>query len=63
MTDDITVAGLKLAKHTFGTASLESVQFSSDSTDFDGLMGLAQSVSHLSSVSNHLDMQLTSGFT
>ena len=42
--DDITVAGLQLQGHTFGVATVESVEFSSDKTPFDGLMGLAQSV-------------------
>lgn len=41
--DDITIAGLTLNAHTFGVANTESVDFSSDSTPFDGLMGLAQS--------------------
>jgi len=41
--DDITVAGLQLQGHTFGVAAVESVDFSSDNTPFDGLMGLAQS--------------------
>ncbi|RDB25910.1 putative aspartic-type endopeptidase CTSD [Hypsizygus marmoreus] len=41
--DDIVVAGLTLPAHTFGVATLESVEFSDDITPFDGLMGLAQS--------------------
>jgi len=41
--DDISVAGLQLKGHTFGVASQESVEFSSNDTPFDGLMGLAQS--------------------
>lgn len=45
VTDNINIAGLALDKHTFGVALVESVDFSSDSTPFDGLMGLAQSVS------------------
>ena len=47
--DNIAIAGLALDAHTFGVANLESVEFSDDSTPFDGLMGLAQSVgySHL----------------
>jgi len=43
VTDDLNVAGLVLKAHTFGVATLESVEFSGDSTTFDGLMGLAQS--------------------
>jgi hypothetical protein len=43
VTDDISIAGLKLPAHTFGVANVESVDFSSDTTPFDGLMGLAQS--------------------
>lgn len=45
VTDDVSVAGLALKAHTFGVATQESVDFSSDQTPFDGLMGLAQSVS------------------
>ena len=45
--DDISIAGLALQGHTFGVATTESVDFSSDDTPFDGLMGLAQSVSIL----------------
>ncbi|EEB94494.1 hypothetical protein MPER_06681, partial [Moniliophthora perniciosa FA553] len=41
--DDIVVAGLKLAGHTFGTAQEETPDFSDDAVPFDGLMGLAQS--------------------
>ncbi|KAF8525835.1 acid protease [Hysterangium stoloniferum] len=41
--DNVVLAGLQLTNHTFGTADTESVDFSSDSTLFDGLMGLAQS--------------------
>ncbi|OCH95443.1 acid protease [Obba rivulosa] len=43
ITDNINVAGLALNNHTFGVATTESVDFSSDSVPFDGLMGLAQS--------------------
>ncbi|KAI0077892.1 aspartic peptidase A1 [Panus rudis PR-1116 ss-1] len=43
ITDNINVAGLALNKHTFGVATTESVDFSSNQTPFDGLMGLAQS--------------------
>lgn len=43
ITDDVSIAGLSLPAHTFGVANTESVDFSSDSTTFDGLMGLAQS--------------------
>jgi len=41
--DNVVLAGLQLTNHTFGTANTESIDFSSDSTLFDGLMGLAQS--------------------
>ncbi|KDQ24496.1 hypothetical protein PLEOSDRAFT_52471 [Pleurotus ostreatus PC15] len=43
VTDDISVAGLPLQGHTFGVATTESVDFSDNSTPFDGIMGLAQS--------------------
>lgn len=41
--DNLEVGGLALDAHTFGTADQESVEFSDDTTPFDGLMGLAQS--------------------
>jgi len=41
--DNVIMAGLTLQNHTFGTANSESVDFSSNSVKFDGLMGLAQS--------------------
>jgi hypothetical protein len=44
VTDNLNLAGLALDKHQFGVAQLESVDFSADSVEFDGLMGLAQSV-------------------
>ncbi|KAF8969251.1 aspartic peptidase A1 [Flammula alnicola] len=43
ITDNVNIAGLALNAHTFGVASSESVDFSSNATPFDGLMGLAQS--------------------
>jgi len=43
VTDNLAIAGLQLNTHTFGVATTESVDFSDDSTPFDGLMGLAQS--------------------
>lgn len=43
VTDDFVVSGLKLPKHTFGAAILESNEFARATTTFDGLMGLAQS--------------------
>jgi len=43
VTDNLNLAGLALDKHQFGVAQLESVDFSADSVEFDGLMGLAQS--------------------
>ncbi len=42
--DDVTIAGLLLQGHNFGIAEVESVDFASDNTEFDGLIGLAQSV-------------------
>jgi len=41
VTDSVSVAGLALNNHTFGTAQQETVQFTG--APFDGLMGLAQS--------------------
>ncbi|KAI0806325.1 aspartic peptidase A1 [Irpex lacteus] len=43
ITDNLNVAGLALNKHTFGVAAQETDQFANDATQFDGLMGLAQS--------------------
>lgn len=42
VTDNIAIAGLNLAAHTFGTANEETFQFTG--APFDGLMGLAGSV-------------------
>lgn len=36
ITDNVVLAGLPLNTHTFGVATQESVDFSSDSTPFDG---------------------------
>ena len=41
--DNVVLAGLALDGHVFGVATLESQDFSDDTTKFDGLMGLAQS--------------------
>lgn len=43
VSDNLNVAGLALDKHVFGVALVESVDFSGDTTKFDGLMGLAKS--------------------
>ena len=42
--DDVTISGLTLTGHSFGVATSESQEFSSDRIPSDGLMGLAQSV-------------------
>jgi hypothetical protein len=44
ITDNVKIATLPLKQHTFGVAQVESVDFSSNTTPFDGLMGLAKSV-------------------
>lgn len=43
ISDNVVLAGLALDGHVFGVATLESQEFSDDTTKFDGLMGLAQS--------------------
>ncbi|KAF8896228.1 acid protease [Infundibulicybe gibba] len=43
VTDTVNIAGLSLDNHSFGVAKQETVEFAGDSTEFDGLMGLAQS--------------------
>ena len=43
--DNVNMGGLQLNNHTFGVANAESVQFADNTVPFDGLMGLAQSVS------------------
>ena len=45
ITDDVTISTLALPAHTFGVALQETDDFASDSVPFDGLLGLAQSVS------------------
>ncbi|KAI9513006.1 acid protease [Russula earlei] len=44
ITDNLVVAGLQISGHTFGVATEESQDFSSSQTNFDGIMGLAQSI-------------------
>jgi hypothetical protein len=49
ITDNIVIAGLSLNQHVFGVGTTESVDFLSNTIDFDGIMGLGQSVrSHIS---------------
>jgi len=43
ITDNLVVAGMQLPGHTFGVATVESQEFTSSNTLFDGIMGLAQS--------------------
>ena len=43
ISDNVNLAGLALDKHVFGVALVESENFASDTTKFDGLMGLAKS--------------------
>ncbi|TFK72960.1 aspartic peptidase A1 [Pluteus cervinus] len=43
ITDTVNIAGLSLLNHTFGVATVESIEFTGSTTPFDGLMGLAQS--------------------
>ncbi|KAI0249141.1 acid protease [Lactifluus subvellereus] len=43
ITDNLVVAGLQLPNHTFGVATEETNDFTSPQTNFDGIMGLAQS--------------------
>ncbi|KAK4699975.1 hypothetical protein P7C70_g6278, partial [Phenoliferia sp. Uapishka_3] len=42
--DDVLIAGLPIAGHSFGVTTSESSDFSDSSVPFDGLMGLAQSM-------------------
>lgn len=43
ITDNVLIGDLALDQHSFGVATVESQDFSNDTTKFDGLMGLAQS--------------------
>jgi len=45
VTDTVTIDGLTLPKHTFGIATQESSDFSDFAIPYDGLLGLALSVS------------------
>jgi hypothetical protein len=56
VTDNLAVAGMALNAHPFGVAAQESVDFSAASVVFDGIMGLAQSVSPM-----HLECFLIKG--
>jgi len=59
--DDIVVAGQKLKAHTFGVATAESVDFSADTTPFDGLMGLAISTLSEQKVPTPIESLASSG--
>jgi len=59
--DNIVVAGLSLPAHTFGVATVESVDFSSDAVPFDGLMGLAQSTLSQQQTSTPVESLATNG--
>jgi hypothetical protein len=61
ITDNIAIAGLTLDAHTFGVATTESVDFSADSTPFDGLMGLAQSTLAQQQTPTPVDSLATAG--
>jgi len=61
ITDNVAIAGLPLDAHTFGVATTESVDFSSDSTPFDGLMGLAQSTLSEQQTPTPVDSLATAG--
>ena len=54
VTDNLSIAGLKLDRHKFGVATGESPDFSGPTAPFDGLMGLARSVCPRSSASRTL---------
>lgn len=58
--DNVVMAGLQLNKHVFGTANEETVQFTG--APFDGLMGLAQSVSFSVRYRDVLDSQRNIAF-
>ncbi|KAG7451050.1 aspartic peptidase A1 [Guyanagaster necrorhizus] len=59
--DNMVVAGLSLDAHTFGVATTETVDFSSDSVPFDGLMGLAQSTLSEQGVSTPVESLASAG--
>ncbi|KAG6813898.1 hypothetical protein H0H92_005747 [Tricholoma furcatifolium] len=42
ITDTVSIAGMKLIKHTFGVADRETPQFTLDYIPFDGILGLAK---------------------
>lgn len=42
--DNVVIAGLTLIGHTFGVANQESIDFSSNLTHYDGMMGFGKSV-------------------
>lgn len=42
--DNLKIGDLELPAHVFGVATSESVEFSSDDTPFEGIMGTAQSI-------------------
>jgi len=46
--DQVSIGGIALSNHTFGVTTAESRQFADPGVPFDGLMGLALSVSLVS---------------
>ncbi|TFY61682.1 hypothetical protein EVG20_g6965 [Dentipellis fragilis] len=60
-TDNLNIAGLALNKHTFGVATTESVDFSSNNVPFDGLMGLAKSALSQQGVPTPVESLATAG--
>ncbi|KAH7911340.1 acid protease [Hygrophoropsis aurantiaca] len=59
--DNVNIAGLALNNHTFGVALEETVQFSGNTTAFDGLMGLAQSTLSEQNVSTPVESLASQG--
>ncbi|KIM39982.1 hypothetical protein M413DRAFT_19672 [Hebeloma cylindrosporum] len=59
--DNIAIAGLALDAQTFGVATSESVDFSSNTTPFDGLMGLAQATISQQRTPTPVDSLATAG--
>ena len=52
--DRFTFGGLRIQNLQFGVATLESADFSGDDVPFDGIMGLALSVSYFAILANQI---------
>ncbi|KZS92656.1 acid protease [Sistotremastrum niveocremeum HHB9708] len=59
--DNLSIAGLPLVQHQFGTADTESASFASNNVPFDGIMGLGQGILSKQGVPTPVESLKTNG--